>query len=88
MFLRPFSPQYISFPYLSPSIHPHFLMSSDLPTGPRGALIRAASFNFSPFHVLSPPSGQAWLAHPLSYWFPCPRPILTLFPTDPVKVLP
>jgi hypothetical protein len=59
MLFSPFSPPYISLPYPPPSVLPHFLMSSDLPAGPWGALIRAVSVNLSLLHVLSPPSGQA-----------------------------
>jgi hypothetical protein len=33
-------------------------------------------------------SGQAGVSPHLSYWLLCPRLILTLFPTGPVKVLP
>jgi hypothetical protein len=82
----PFSLPYISLPYPSPFVHPH---SSDLPAGPRGALVRATSFNLSFLHVLSFPSGQA-VVPPLPFfcWLTCPHLILTLFPTGPVKVLP
>jgi hypothetical protein len=87
MLCSPFSPLYISFPYL-PSVYPHFLMSSDLPIGPQGALIRAISWTLSLLHVLPPPSGQAVVCPPFSYWLPCPHPIFTLFLTGLIKVLP
>jgi hypothetical protein len=62
-------------------------MSGDPPTGPQEALIRAVSSNLSLLHVFIP-SWPGCGMPPLSYWLPGPRPIPTLFPTGPVKVLP
>jgi hypothetical protein len=39
------------------------------------------------FHVLPPFQARLWYA-PLSCWLPCPRPMLTSFPTGLAKVLP
>jgi hypothetical protein len=36
----------------------------------------------------SPPCGHAVVCPPPFYWLPCPHPILTIFPTGLVKVLP
>ncbi|KDR18588.1 hypothetical protein L798_06568 [Zootermopsis nevadensis] len=63
----------------SSSSPPTFRMTGDPLVGLRGALKRAAFSDRSPFFS---PSLSLTLRHaPSSYWFPCPRLILTPIPT-------